>query len=153
MNSNVNWIFMHVLSFTVVIAGHTEFIGISVQTVHQGKSVNISCNYKPSNDTERFTVDLEINNKSCSVMNNIKSWTYQSCQDNIRFIWISKTVEMLFEVSNLQINDTGIYKCVVIRTIPPPSVPLGEERTFVQVIGKFILTTIRNHSDMSVDII
>lgn len=144
---------MHVLSFTVVIAGHTEFIGISVQTVHQGKSVNISCNYKPSNDTERFTVDLEINNKSCSVMNNIKSWTYQSCQDNIRFIWISKTVEMLFEVSNLQINDTGIYKCVVIRTIPPPSVPLGEERTFVQVIGKFILTTIRNHSDMSVDII
>lgn len=141
---------MGVLYFSVVVAGHTELNGTSVQTVHRGKSVNISCNYKPSNDNEGFTVELETTNKLCfhSLMNYIKPWTYHSCQNNITFIWIPKTVEMLFEVSNLQINDTGIYKCVVSRTIPPPFVLLREERTFVQVIGKFIMSRVRNHANL-----
>lgn len=61
------------------------------------------------------------------------SWINHSCKEHIRFI--PKTEEMSFEVSNLQINDTGTYKCVVTRTIPPPSVLLSEEGTFVQVIA------------------
>jgi len=63
------------------------------------------------------------------------SWINHSCKEHMRFI--AKTEEMSFEVSNLQINDTGTYICVVTRTIPPPSKLLGEERTFVQVIGKY----------------
>lgn len=66
------------------------------------------------------------------------SWINHSCKEHIRFI--PKTEEMSFEVSNLQINDTGTYKCVVTRTIPPPSVLLSKEGTFVQVIGKFIMS-------------
>ncbi|XP_073771002.1 uncharacterized protein [Danio rerio] len=34
------------------------------------------------------------------------------------------------------IIDTGTYKCVQTRTIPPPSVVLREDRTFVQVIAR-----------------
>lgn len=131
-----------------VIAGHSEFNGTSVQTVHRGKSVNISCKYKPSSDIECFTVELKTNNQLCSFRISNNSWINQSCKDHIRFI--PKTEEMSFEVSNLQINNTGTYKCVVTRTIPPPSVLLGEEGTFVQVIGKFIMSRIRNHSDLSV---
>lgn len=140
-----------VLSFSV-IAGCTEFRG-TVQTVHHGKSVNISCNYKPSNDTERFTVELETTKTLCAVTNINTRWRNLSCKDLISFIIPTNNVEMSFEVTNVQINDTGIYKCVVTRDIPPPVVILGEEKTFVQVIGKFILTRIRNHSDTSVDII
>ncbi|XP_077098661.1 uncharacterized protein LOC143749881 [Siphateles boraxobius] len=116
-----------------VIGGHSEFSGTSVQTVHRGKSVNISCKYKPSNDTECVTVELKTNNKLCSLMKSNHSWINQSCKEHIRFI--PKTEEMSFEVSNLQINDTGTYKCVVIRIIPPPSELLSEEGTFVQVIA------------------
>ncbi|XP_048037555.1 uncharacterized protein LOC125262734 isoform X2 [Megalobrama amblycephala] len=123
------------LSFFSVIDGHTEFNGTLVQTVDRGKSVNISCNYKPSSDIESFTVKLETTNTLCSVMYVNKSWINHSCKALFRFIWIPKRVEMSFEVSNLQINDTDIYKCVVTRNIPPPSVPLREERTFVQVIA------------------
>ncbi|XP_039533928.1 uncharacterized protein LOC120483108 [Pimephales promelas] len=121
------------LSLFSVIAGHSEFNGTSVQTVHRGKSVNISCKYKPSNDTESFTVELKTNNKLCSSMKTNNSWINHSCKEHMRFI--AKTEEMSFEVSNLQINDTGTYICVVTRTIPPPSKLLGEERTFVQVIA------------------
>ncbi|XP_056103604.1 uncharacterized protein LOC130082772 isoform X3 [Rhinichthys klamathensis goyatoka] len=120
------------LSIFSVIGGHSEFNGISVQTVHRGKSVNISCKYKPSSDTKCFTVELKTNNKLCSLMKSNNSLIHHSCKEHIRFI--PKTEEMSFEVSNLQINDTGTYICVVTRTIPPPSELLGEERTFVQVI-------------------
>ncbi|XP_056103556.1 uncharacterized protein LOC130082726 isoform X2 [Rhinichthys klamathensis goyatoka] len=65
-------------------------------------------------------------------MKSNNSLIHHSCKEHIRFI--PKTEEMSFEVSNLQINDTGTYICVVTRTIPPPSELLGEERTFVQVI-------------------
>uniref|UniRef100_A0A8C1WGJ2 Ig-like domain-containing protein n=1 Tax=Cyprinus carpio TaxID=7962 RepID=A0A8C1WGJ2_CYPCA len=68
---------------------------------------------------------------SLTKLNN--SWINQPCRNHCRFIWIPETVQMSFEISNLQINDTGMYKCVVTRTIPPPSVLLREERTFVQV--------------------
>ncbi|XP_056103602.1 tapasin-related protein-like isoform X1 [Rhinichthys klamathensis goyatoka] len=121
------------LSIFSVIGGHSEFNGISVQTVHRGKSVNISCKYKPSSDTKCFTVELKTNNKLCSLMKSNNSLIHHSCKEHIRFI--PKTEEMSFEVSNLQINDTGTYICVVTRTIPPPSELLGEERTFVQVIA------------------
>ncbi|XP_056103555.1 major histocompatibility complex class I-related gene protein-like isoform X1 [Rhinichthys klamathensis goyatoka] len=66
-------------------------------------------------------------------MKSNNSLIHHSCKEHIRFI--PKTEEMSFEVSNLQINDTGTYICVVTRTIPPPSELLGEERTFVQVIA------------------
>ncbi|KAK7120577.1 hypothetical protein R3I94_020545 [Phoxinus phoxinus] len=121
------------LSLFFVIGGHLEFNGTSVQTVNRGKSVNISCKYNTSNDTASFNVELKTNNKLCSFMKSNHSWINQSCKDHIRFI--TKIEEMSFEVSNLQINDTGTYKCFVTRTIPPPSVLLGEEGTFVQVIA------------------
>uniref|UniRef100_A0A8C1HS36 Ig-like domain-containing protein n=1 Tax=Cyprinus carpio carpio TaxID=630221 RepID=A0A8C1HS36_CYPCA len=110
----------------------------SVQTVHRGTSVNISCNYKPSTDINGLTVELQTDNKLCSVTKLNNSWINQPCRNHCRFIWIPETVQMSFEISNLQINDTGMYKCVVTRTIPPPSVLLREERTFVQVaLGGF----------------
>ncbi|XP_026118128.1 uncharacterized protein LOC113097145 isoform X1 [Carassius auratus] len=121
--------------FPVFIAGHALFNGISIQTVHRGMSVNISCNYKPSNDSDGFIVELQTNSTLCSVMKNNNSWINQSCRNHSRFIWIQETVQMAFEISNLQIKDTGTYKCVVTRTIPPPSVLLREETTFVQVIA------------------
>ncbi|XP_052424203.1 uncharacterized protein LOC127966898 isoform X1 [Carassius gibelio] len=121
--------------FPVFIAGHALFNGISIQTVHRGMSVNISCNYKPSNDSDGFIVELQTNSTLCSVMKNNNSWINQSCRNHSRFIWIQETVQMSFEISNLQIKDTGTYKCVVTRTIPPPSVLLREETTFVQVIA------------------
>ncbi|XDV54291.1 hypothetical protein PO909_022611 [Leuciscus waleckii] len=121
------------MSLFSVIGGHSEFSGTSVQTVHRGKSVNISCKYKPSSDTENVTVELKTNNTLCSLMKSNSSWINQSCIDHIRFI--PKTEEMSFEVSKLQINDTGTYKCVVTRIIPPPSELLSEEGTFVQVIA------------------
>ncbi|XP_050976370.1 major histocompatibility complex class I-related gene protein isoform X2 [Labeo rohita] len=121
--------------FPVVIAEDALFNSSSIQTVHRGMSVNISCNYKPSNDSDGFTVELHSNSKLCSVMKSNKSWIKQSCKDHCRFVWIPETVQMSFEVSNLQINDTGTYKCVVTRLIPPPSQLLREEKTFVQVIA------------------
>ncbi|XP_067253967.1 uncharacterized protein [Chanodichthys erythropterus] len=135
ISSNSVTTFALMLLFSVVIDGRTEFSGTLVQTVDRGKSVNISCNYKPSSDIESFTVKLETTNTICSVMYVNKSWINHSCKALFRFIWIPESVEMSFEVSNLQIIDTDIYKCVVTRNIPPPYVPLREERTFVQVIA------------------
>ncbi|XP_073771003.1 uncharacterized protein isoform X2 [Danio rerio] len=89
--------------FSAVVAGHTSLTNTSVQTVHRGASVNISCRYKPSDETVSFDVKLE-NNYS----------NYILCS----------------------INDTGTYKCVQTRTIPPPSVVLRDDRTFVQVIAR-----------------
>ncbi|XP_016416956.1 uncharacterized protein LOC107747056 isoform X1 [Sinocyclocheilus rhinocerous] len=121
--------------FPVFIAGHALFNGTSVQTVNRGMSVNISCNYKPSTDSDDI-VELKTNGTlCCSAMNSNKSWIYRPCRNHFRFIWIPETVQMAFEISNLQINDTGTYKCVVTRSIPPPPVLLREERTFVQVIA------------------
>ncbi|KAK2871095.1 hypothetical protein Q8A67_023622 [Cirrhinus molitorella] len=119
------------------VAGHALFNSSSVQTVHRGMSVNISCNYQPINDSDGLTMELQTaNSKLCSVMKSNKLWINQSCRDHCRFIWIPETVQMAFEVSNLQINDTGIYKCAVSKIIPPPSQLLGEEETFVQVIAQ-----------------
>lgn len=129
-------IIISVLSFSVFIPGHALFNSTSVQTVHRGTSVNISCNYKPSTDINGLTVELQTDNKLCSVAKLNNSWINHPCRNHCRFIWIPETVQMSFEISNLQINDTGMYKCVVTRTIPPPSVLLREERTFVQVFGK-----------------
>uniref|UniRef100_A0A9J8BFT0 Ig-like domain-containing protein n=1 Tax=Cyprinus carpio carpio TaxID=630221 RepID=A0A9J8BFT0_CYPCA len=95
--------------------------------------INISCNYKPSTDINGLTVELQTDNKLCSVAKLNNSWINHPCRNHCRFIWIPETVQMSFEISNLQINDTGMYKCVVTRTIPPPSMLLREERTFVQV--------------------
>uniref|UniRef100_A0A8C1VRM7 Uncharacterized LOC109062753 n=2 Tax=Cyprinus carpio TaxID=7962 RepID=A0A8C1VRM7_CYPCA len=122
--------------FPAVIAGHALFNCSSDQTIRRGMSVNISCNYKPSNDSESFIVELQSNSELCSVRKMKNSWTEQLCRNHCRFIWIQETAQMAFEVSNLQINDTGIYRCVVTRFIPPPSVILREERTFVQVIAQ-----------------
>lgn len=138
MASNVTEYLLAVLSFSVFIAGHALFNGSSVQTVHRGMSVNISCNYNPSTDSNDI-VELQTNSTLCSATKSNKSWIYHPCRNHCRFIWIPETVQMSFEISNLQINDTGTYKCVVSRLIPPPSVLLREERTFVQVIGKFIM--------------
>ncbi|XP_058645998.1 rano class II histocompatibility antigen, B-1 beta chain isoform X2 [Onychostoma macrolepis] len=103
-------------------------------------SVNISCNYKPSTDSDD-TVALSTNSTSlCSAMKSNKSWIYQPCRKHCRFIWNPETVQMTFEISNLQINDSGTYKCVVTRLIPPPSVLLSEERTVVQVIARPIVS-------------
>ncbi|XP_016348920.1 HLA class I histocompatibility antigen, Cw-17 alpha chain-like isoform X2 [Sinocyclocheilus anshuiensis] len=46
--------------FPVFIAGHALFNGTSVQTVHRGMSVNISCNYKPATDSDDI-VELKTN--------------------------------------------------------------------------------------------
>nr|XP_021335056.1 uncharacterized protein LOC103911752 isoform X1 [Danio rerio]XP_021335057.1 uncharacterized protein LOC103911752 isoform X1 [Danio rerio] len=128
---------MNCLLFSAVVAGHTSLTNTSVQTVHRGASVNISCRYKPSDETVSFDVKLENNYSNyilCSVkiMNN--SLISQSCKYNVRLIWILNGIS--FEVSYLQINDTGTYKCVQTRTIPPPSVVLRDDRTFVQVIAR-----------------
>ncbi|XP_065112476.1 uncharacterized protein [Paramisgurnus dabryanus] len=108
---------------------------------HQGDSANISCNYLPPNDTDIITVGLQKNNNVlCSYMYmRVKSWINQSCDDHIRFIWIPKTNEMLFELSNLQINNTGTYSCTVKRMAPPPEVILWEEITIVNVIVSPVL--------------
>ncbi|XP_016355927.1 uncharacterized protein LOC107699246 [Sinocyclocheilus anshuiensis] len=146
------------LTQNVVIAGHALFNSTSVQTVHRGMSVNISCNYKPATDSDDI-VELKTNGTlCCSAMNSNKLWIYRPCRNHFRFIWIPETVQMAFEisnlqindtgtafeVSNLQINDTGTYKCVgMTRFIPPPSVILREERTFVQVIAHCVSVTLK----------
>ncbi|XP_016416940.1 uncharacterized protein LOC107747039 [Sinocyclocheilus rhinocerous] len=139
-NSVTTCVWMLHSFFFVFIAGHALFNGTSVQTVHRGMSVNISCNYKPSTDSDDI-VELKTNGTlCCSAMNSNKSWIYRPCRNHFRFIWIPETVQMAFEISNLQINDTGTYKCVVTRSIPPPPVLLREERTFVQVIAQPIVS-------------
>ncbi len=138
MASNVTEYVLAVLSFSVFIAGHALFNGTSVQTVHRGMSVNISCNYKPSTGSDEV-VELKTNSTLCSAMKSNTSWIYRPCRNHCRFIWIPETVQMAFEISNLQIKDADTYKCVVTRSIPPPSVLLGEEITLIKVIGKFIM--------------
>ncbi|XP_016085136.1 uncharacterized protein, partial [Sinocyclocheilus grahami] len=110
-NSVTTCVWMLHSFFFVFIAGHALFNGTSVQTVHRGMSVNISCNYKPATDS-----------------------------DDIVELITNETVQMAFEISNLQINDSGTYKCVVTRSIPPPPVLLREERTFVQVIARPVVS-------------
>ncbi|XP_073730848.1 uncharacterized protein [Misgurnus anguillicaudatus] len=106
---------------------------------HQGDSSNISCNYLSSNNADIITVRLQKNtNVLCSYMR-VKSWINQSCADHIRFIWIPETNKILFELSNLQINDTGAYSCTVKRLTPPPEVILWEEITIVNVIVSPVL--------------
>lgn len=107
-----------------------------VLSVHRGLSVNISCNSFPSNQTDVIVVGLQKNDISlCSFMH-MESWKKQSCDDHIRLIWIPETYEILFELSNLQINDSGTYSCTVMRLIPPPVLILWEKSAIVNVIGK-----------------
>jgi len=63
------------------------------------------------------------------------SWKRQDCEDHIRFIWIKETMELSFELLNLQNQDTDTYTCTVRRIAKPPEEDLGIER--VQVIGKY----------------
>ncbi|XP_065114705.1 uncharacterized protein [Paramisgurnus dabryanus] len=119
---------------------HSVLNGHQVFKVHLGMSVNISCNYNKSDETEKFHATLHLNkdNKMCSyVINNTtnKISTCQSCNKDIRFIWITDGKEITFELSNLQINNSGTYRCIVVRDIPPPVITIGENNTTVQVLA------------------
>ncbi|XP_073730847.1 uncharacterized protein [Misgurnus anguillicaudatus] len=119
---------------------HSVLKAHHVFKVHQGMSVNISCNYNKSDETERFHATLHLNkdHKLCSYVNNNtnnKTSMCQSCNKDIRFIWITESKEITFELSNLQINNSGTYRCIVRRDIPPPAMTIGENNTTVQVLA------------------
>ncbi|XP_051971615.1 H-2 class II histocompatibility antigen, I-A beta chain isoform X2 [Xyrauchen texanus] len=126
--------------------GNTTHASLNKSTtlyIHQGKSANVSCNYNLTNDIDIFSVQLHRNQTMCSYIY-VNSWTNQSCKNychhQIRCIWIPETREASFELLNLQINDSGTYRCTVKRSAPPPEIILGEERTRVQVIARPVLS-------------
>ncbi|XP_056103603.1 uncharacterized protein LOC130082772 isoform X2 [Rhinichthys klamathensis goyatoka] len=106
--------------------------------VNHGQSAKISCNYRRKNDTEIMTVNLQtFNHTLCSYLH-MDSWKKQDCKDHIRFIWIKETMEISFELLNLQNQDTGTYTCTVKRIAKPPEEDLGVER--VQVFVRPVLS-------------
>ncbi|KAG1970572.1 hypothetical protein F2P79_002066 [Pimephales promelas] len=85
-----------------------------------------------------MTVNLQsLNRALCSYLQ-MDSWKRQDCEDHIRFIWIKETMELSFELLNLQNQDTDTYTCTVRRIAKPPEEDLGIER--VQVIVRPILS-------------
>lgn len=116
---------------------HTAVNAATTLYYHQEDSANISCSYLPSNELDIFTLKLEKNNKTlCSFMHiTMELLKNLSCDYQIRFIWIPETNEIFFELSNLQINDSGTYSCTGRRLTPPPETILWEETTNVNVIG------------------
>ncbi|XP_065114731.1 uncharacterized protein [Paramisgurnus dabryanus] len=108
--------------------------------VYRGMSVNISCNYNKSDETETFHAALHLNrnHKLCSYVINTTSKTgmRRSCNRDIRFISITDSKKITFELSNLQINNSGTYRCNVFRQIPPPVITIGENNTTVQVFAR-----------------
>ncbi|XP_067290321.1 uncharacterized protein [Pseudorasbora parva] len=105
--------------------------------VDHGQSAKITCNYRPTNDTEIMTVNLQtLNHELCYLkMNSLEN---PDCKNHIRVTWIKETMEISFELSNLQIQDSGTYTCTVKKIVKPPEEDLGVER--VQVIVRPVLS-------------
>ncbi|XP_065114746.1 uncharacterized protein [Paramisgurnus dabryanus] len=139
-----NFLTFTCLILTSLIIGqetqHSVLNSQRVFKVYRGMSVNISCNYNNSDETETFHAALHLNrdHKLCSyVINNTNKISMcQSCNKDIRFIWITDSKEITFELSNLQISNSGTYSCKVFRHIPPPSITIGENNTTVQVLAR-----------------
>lgn len=106
-----------------------------VFNVQRGTSVNISCNYNQSIETEIYYASLNMSKTLCFNKINNNLHVNQPC-NGIRFIWVVETKEITFELSNLQINNSGTYTCTVERQAPPPTVNLGTDQTTVRVVGK-----------------
>ncbi|XP_072514291.1 uncharacterized protein [Salminus brasiliensis] len=104
--------------------------------VHQGKTTIINCDYNKTIEREVFRVILSRERSLCSYIYQYKSWNIQSCKDNIRLIWIPETEEISYELLNLQLNDSGVYKCAVERHVPPPVKCLGLKKTFIHMIAR-----------------
>ncbi|XP_072514292.1 uncharacterized protein [Salminus brasiliensis] len=104
--------------------------------VHQGKTTTINCDYNKTIEREVLRVILSRERSLCSYIYQYKSWNIQSCKDNIRLIWIPETEEISYELLNLQIYDSGVYKCAVERHVAPPVKCLGLKKTFIHVIAR-----------------
>ncbi|XP_017546862.1 tapasin-related protein-like [Pygocentrus nattereri] len=113
----------------------------AVVTVLRGKSTTVNCDHNKTSEKDFFTAALSRERSLCSYIYQHKSWTKRPCEDNIRFIWTPETKEMSFELLNLQINDSGVYTCVVERQIPPPVQQLGIQTAFVRVIARPAVST------------
>ncbi|XP_034168690.2 uncharacterized protein LOC113543651 [Pangasianodon hypophthalmus] len=124
-------VWMH-LSFLSAMKRKNCSVFNQTEIIYQGNSTTINCHYS-KNRSERFTVSLKRNHSLCEYMYFNKSWTEQSCKDNIRFLWIPETEEISFQLLNLQINNSGMYTCTVVNYLPPPSKCLGEKRIFIHV--------------------
>ncbi|XP_036451208.1 tapasin-related protein-like isoform X2 [Colossoma macropomum] len=112
----------------------------SAQTVLQGKTTTVNCDYNKAIEKVFFSVDLRREQLLCSYIYQHKSWRKRSCKDNIRFIWTPETEEISFELLNLQINDSGVYTCAVERVVPPPVQRLGVQTTFIDVIARPVVS-------------
>ncbi|XP_056593009.1 uncharacterized protein LOC130411982 isoform X2 [Triplophysa dalaica] len=122
------------LAWCVLILPYLIVAQHRVINVQRGTSVNISCNYNISVDIEVMHASLTMDKKKCFYYINTTSQINQSCKDFILF-WFIETKKIKIQLSNLQINDSGTYKCTLERQIPPPSVNLGIDQTTVQVVA------------------
>ncbi|XP_060752522.1 tapasin-related protein-like isoform X2 [Tachysurus vachellii] len=111
----------------------------STQVVRQGSSTSINC-YQKQNFCLRdkgvaFAVDLRRKHLLCAYFYINQSWNKQSCNDNIRFVWIPETEQISFDLLNIQINHSADYTCTVIQYFPPPTHCVLIQRTLIQVIA------------------